>query len=111
MTDIRKELQALRDLGAETVQRTSRLLAELSEPAPVQGKAPSRKKNMSIEERIRTRKRRIPGYTKTKFILILVVASACMIGCAKPLGACYENGFIGYGHTPKAIHGPKRQSY
>ena len=54
-------------------------------------------------------------YSKAGLIFLAIFALAAMMffsSCAtRPLGACYENGYVGYGHTPKAIHGPKRQSY
>ena len=52
------------------------------------------------------------NYTKAAVFFAFIFGLAFLLtSCAKPLGACYENGYVGYGHTPKAIHGPHRTSY
>ncbi len=51
-------------------------------------------------------------YTKAAIAFIMIFGLAFLLAsCARPLGACYENGYIGYGHTPKAIHGSHRTSF
>jgi len=46
------------------------------------------------------------------FFAIVFAASAIMSSCStRPLGACYENGYVGYGHAPKSVKGPDRKVF
>lgn len=44
------------------------------------------------------------------FFLAISLVAMAMTSCGpqRPLGACYENGFVGYGHTPRMISGGRR---